>query len=82
MSSRVVRAKYEDKSHIDIFTDSSNGNREECRQFIQEAGITKLSARHTYILNRPFTNLEIETAVFQMDGSKAPGPDGFPPMFF
>ncbi|KAF7815029.1 reverse transcriptase [Senna tora] len=66
----------------DIFTDSSNGNRDECRQFILEAGITKISAGQRDILNRPFTNMEIETAVFQMDGSKAPGPDGFPPMFF
>ncbi|KAF7802526.1 reverse transcriptase [Senna tora] len=59
----------------DIFTDSSNGNRDECRQFIFEAGITKLSAGQRDILNRPFTKLEIETTVFQMDGSKAPGPD-------
>lgn len=26
--------------------------------------------------------MEIETAVFQMDGNKSPDPDGFPPSFF
>ena len=29
-------------------------------------------------LQRPFEELEIKTAVFECDGNKAPGPDGFP----
>ncbi|KAF7807126.1 putative ribonuclease H protein At1g65750 family [Senna tora] len=33
-------------------------------------------------LTKPFTKFEIETALFQMKGSKAPGPDGMPPIFF
>ena len=29
-------------------------------------------------LQRPFEEMEIKTAVFECDGNKAPGPDGFP----
>ncbi|CAL1385032.1 unnamed protein product [Linum trigynum] len=33
-------------------------------------------------LMRPFTADEIQTALFQMGATKAPGDDGFPPLFF
>ena len=33
-------------------------------------------------LQRPFEEMEIKTAVFECDGNKAPGPDGFPMVLF
>ena len=33
-------------------------------------------------LQRPFEELEIKSAVFECDGNKAPGPDGFPLVVF
>lgn len=33
-------------------------------------------------MNRPVTEHEIKEALFQMDGQKAPGPDGYTALFF
>lgn len=33
-------------------------------------------------LNRPISEQEIDTAIFQMGAYKAPGPDGIPPIFY
>lgn len=41
-----------------------------------------LSAGDIQSLNSPLSNLEIETALFQMGPFKAPGPDGLPPGFY
>ncbi|KAF7815107.1 ribonuclease H [Senna tora] len=62
----------------DIYTDTSNRNREQCKKFIQATRIKQLTLRHKDILSCPFTKFEIEIAFFQMDGSKALGPNGFP----
>ncbi|KAF7839238.1 ribonuclease H [Senna tora] len=52
------------------------------RLFIENSGIPKLNQGHIQHLSAPFTRLEIETALFQMNGGKAPGPDGMTPLFF
>lgn len=52
------------------------------KQFIQASGAPKLNNNHLNILSAPFTALEIENAVFHFEGSKAPGPDGFSPLFY
>lgn len=48
-------------------------------EFIRQANLPKLSTEQSASLYNPITKMEIETAVFQMDANKAPGPDGFPP---
>ncbi|KAF7839244.1 reverse transcriptase [Senna tora] len=52
------------------------------RLFIENSGIPKLNQGHIQHLSAPFTCLEIETALFQLNGGKAPGPDGMTPLFF
>lgn len=42
----------------------------------------KLSETHQNLLNLPFNEAEIKTAVFQMGKLKAPGPDGFIAEFY
>ncbi|KAF7832087.1 uncharacterized protein G2W53_014420 [Senna tora] len=52
------------------------------KDFISTSGIPQLTQEHIAHLSQPFTKLEIETALFQMNGNKAPGPDGMSQMFF
>lgn len=37
---------------------------------------------HKEILNKPFTLMEIENAIFQIGLDKAPRPDGLPALFY
>jgi hypothetical protein len=48
------------------------------------AGISGLvvSGEENHMLLRPMEDVEMENAVFQADGDKAPGPDGFPACFY
>ncbi|KAF7810428.1 reverse transcriptase [Senna tora] len=63
-------------SSTDICDDAARNS------FISNSGIPKLTPDHVRHLSQPFTKMEIEDALFQMDGNKAPGPDGMSPMFF
>lgn len=42
----------------------------------------KVTTKMNEEMTRPFTEEEIEEALFQMSPTKAPGPDGFPATFF
>lgn len=66
----------------DLFKSNSDCVMEEQINLIQQAGLPKLSSTHLEALNKPFTNFEIETALFQLDGHKTPGLDGMPTIFY
>ncbi|KAF7823934.1 reverse transcriptase [Senna tora] len=51
------------------------------KDYISSANMVKLSDEHLRSLNQVFTKMEIENAMFQMEGDKTPGPDGFPVKF-
>ncbi|KAF7835695.1 CNGC5-like protein [Senna tora] len=55
---------------------------DQIKEFIRDSGIPKLAPNQVDHISKPFTRMEIKTALFQMNGSKAPGPDGMPPIFF
>lgn len=50
--------------------------------FLTNVNLPKLSSEQFDSLILPITKMEVETAIFQMDGNKAPSPDGFPISFF
>lgn len=62
--------------------DTTNSDLASSLAFIREAHLPSLTPRDSNKLCDPLTKFEIETAVFQMEGNKAPGPDGYPPSFF
>lgn len=46
------------------------------------AGFEKLSREEKVELSKPFTGVEVERAIKSMGKFKAPGPDGFQPIFY
>ncbi|CAN6182020.1 unnamed protein product [Urochloa humidicola] len=44
--------------------------------------IPQVSREENEVLMAPFSEIEIRTAIFQMEHNKAPGPDGFPAEFY
>lgn len=44
--------------------------------------IPQVSTLENLILTSPFTEEELKQAIFQMEHSKVPGPDGFPAEFY
>ncbi|KAF7802375.1 ribonuclease H [Senna tora] len=65
-----------------LYTNRNEGDEDTRRHFISQSGTPKLNQGHIQLLSKPFSKMEIETALFQMQGGKAPGPDGMSPMFF
>lgn len=66
----------------DLFSNQVSFNTDENVHFIRVYGITSLNNNHLEILNKPFTRIEIENALFHMDGYKVPDPNGLPAIFY
>ncbi|KAF7821931.1 reverse transcriptase [Senna tora] len=50
------------------------------KSFISNSGIPKLNQDHVRQLSQSFTKMEIEDALFQMNGNKSPGPNEMSPI--
>lgn len=55
---------------------------EEVELVLREMELPQVSSTHVSMLSRPFSDRDIRTAMFAMDDSKSPGPDGFTAGFF
>ncbi|VVA31228.1 PREDICTED: reverse mRNAase [Prunus dulcis] len=62
----------------DLFTSQGRGSTQEVLNSIEP----RVSVSMNYTLNADFTYEEVKTALFQMHPTKAPGPNGMPPLFF
>ncbi|KAF7814696.1 ribonuclease H [Senna tora] len=70
------------KYFMDLYSSNSSMSPDQRKIIVSNSGIPILTEDHIQHLTKPFTKFEIETALFQMKGSKAPSPDGMPPIFF
>ena len=52
-------------------------NLEEMDKFLEKYNFPKLNQEETENLNRPITNIEIETGIKNLPSNKNPGPDDF-----
>ena len=52
-------------------------NLEEMDEFLEKYNLPKLNQEEIENLNRPITNMEIETVIKNLPTNKTPGPDGF-----
>ncbi|KAL2904550.1 LINE-1 retrotransposable element ORF2 protein [Bienertia sinuspersici] len=60
---------------------SDEGGRQKVVMEVMEVGL-RLSTAQQDRLIAPFTSADVKNAIFSMDGSKAPGPDGFNAQFY
>ena len=57
-------------------------NLEEMDKFLQKYNLPKWNQEETENMNRPITNMEIETVIKNLPTNKIPGPDGFTIKFY
>ena len=57
-------------------------NLEEMDKFLEKYNYPKLNQEEIENLNRPITNMEIETIIRNLPANKSPGPDGFTAEFY
>ena len=57
-------------------------NLEEMDKFLEKYSSSKLNREEIENLNRPITNMEIETIIRNLPANKSPGPDGFTAEFY
>ena len=57
-------------------------NVEEMDKFLKKYNFPKLNQEEIENLNRPITNMEIETVIRSLQANKSPGPDGFTAEFY
>ena len=58
------------------------GNFEEMDKFLEKYNFPKLNQEEMENLNRPITNMKIETVIRNLPANKRPGPDGFTAEFY
>ena len=46
-------------------------------RFLEKCNLQKLNQEEIEDMNRPITNMEIETIIKSLSENKSPGPDGF-----
>jgi len=63
----------------DLYTDEFNSY---TPYIVPADSFPRLSTEDMDSLARPFTGSDIRKAIFEMDAFKAPGPDGYPALFF
>ena len=57
-------------------------NLEQMDKFLEKYNFLKLNQEEIENLNRPITNMEIETIIRNLPANKSPGPDGFTIEFY
>ena len=57
-------------------------NLEEMDKFLQKYNLPKWNQEETENMNRPITNMEIETVIKNLPTNKISGPDGFTSKFY
>ena len=57
-------------------------NLEEIDKFLEKHNFPKMNQEEMENLNRPITNMEIETVIRNLPKHKSPGPDGFTAEFY
>lgn len=68
-------------NHFRTFLNATRPNRSHGKWDVMQAGPI-LNAEQAQLLIRPVSGEEIRAAIFDIDGNKSPGPDGFGSAFY